>query len=94
MISDHEKRMFGNKLFHVNSENGYYVSNFEKIAKAYEIDYTTDESVAIKKINKQLIYEIRLNIDEVLTPSLSKGMPCQDMEPLIPREKFNYLNKL
>lgn len=94
MISDHEKRMFGNKLFHVNSENGYYVSNFEKIAKAYEIDYTTDESVAIKKINKQLIYEIRLNIDEVLTPSLSKGIPCQDMEPLIPREKFNYLNKL
>ncbi len=94
MIADHENKLFGNELVHVNGENGYYVPNIEKIAKAYDIDYTTDGEVVTDRTKKQVVYEIILNKEDALIPNLPKGNACQDMEPLIPRDKFDYLNNI
>jgi acetolactate synthase-1/2/3 large subunit len=93
MIADHENQLFGNNLIHVNRENGYYVLDVEKIAMAYGIDYTTDEIVATDTTKKALIYEVIFN-EDALIPNLPKGNTCQDMEPLIPRDKYDYLNNL
>lgn len=90
MISDHEKRIFGQKLVHVDEENDYYVPNLEGIARAYGFDYTTE----CDKVNVNFLYEIVYSKDISLTPNLPKGNECQNMTPLIEVTKYNYINQL
>lgn len=94
MILDHERKLFGEHLLHVNEESGYRAPDFQKIVSAYGMDYTTDETVAAKKAKGPVFYEIAIDKAIGLTPNLPKGNPCQDMEPLIERDKYDYLNTL
>lgn len=80
MISDHERDRYGEKFIHVNKETGYITPNFKHIAEAYGIH---DKLVVID-----------INEDIKLTPTLPKGRLCQDMEPAISRDRYDWLNKL
>lgn len=94
MILDHEKKIFGNDLFHVNEGNGYSTPNYQKIVLGYGMEYTTDIMTATDSSKKQIFYEISISQEIGLTPNLPKGNACQNMEPLIDRDKYNYLDQL
>lgn len=94
MIADHERKIFGEDVLHVNRETGYDTPDFKKIAEAYHIPYTTEEAAALEEEKKQLFYEIIICKDEALIPNLPKGNACQDMEPLIPRDQYENFNNL
>lgn len=94
MIKDHEEKLFGNELVHVDIETGYSTPDFEKIVHGYGVFYTKDETIAVDESKKQLVYEINFDKNILLTPILPKGNVCQDMSPLINRDKYNYLDQL
>ena len=92
MIMDHEYKLYGNNLVHVDAASGYFVPNFEKIVNGYGIEYTYDEQVAVKK--NRVVFEISTDKKEELIPNLPKGNLCQDMEPRLDMELFEFLNHL
>lgn len=94
MIADHEKKILCGKYIHVYDDCGYQAPNVEALATSYGIDYTNQLLQAIKHNNSPLIYEIKMDSDIELMPSLPKGNACQDMFPLLEREKYEALNNL
>lgn len=94
MITDHEKKMLGDNLIHVNSDTGYLVPDFQKIISGYGLKYTKDELEVVSCKDGSIFYEIVIDPVTGLSPNLPKGNACQDMEPLIERDKYDYLNQL
>lgn len=94
MILDHEKMVLGDRLIHVDELNGYTRPDFSKVAYGFGIEYTQDNIKFAECKNKPIILEIKVSSDIGLTPSLPKGKLCQDMVPMIDRDKYNYLNQL
>lgn len=80
MISDHERSLFGDRLLHVNKDNGYTPVDHRAVAAAYGIEYVLDEPQASVGVSP-LIYEIRRGAESVLTPTLPRANRCQDMFP-------------
>ncbi|MBB2182850.1 thiamine pyrophosphate-binding protein [Lachnospiraceae bacterium MD1] len=93
MIADHERKLFGNKYIHTDIKSGYTVPDLKKIAEAYNIPYTKDENIACDNKYKSIIYEIEYE-NVKLEPDLPKGNNCQDMYPLLEREKYRILDEL
>lgn len=94
MITDHEKQLLNNRLIHVNAETGYQSLDFQKVISSYEIRYTLDINEFIEWKELPIFYEIRVDSDIHLTPNLPKGNACQDLEPLIERKLYSYLNDM
>lgn len=93
MIDDHESRVLvGNKI-HVNDKTGYYALDLKKIAQAYDLNYFMFTDVDSHEPQAPYICEMEIE-SLVLTPNLPKGNPCHDMEPLMPRHLYEYLNQL
>ncbi len=94
MIADHEKTVLGGKRIHVDSDNGYSTPDFEKIVRAYGIDYTADAEKACTGSENPVVYEISYASNIGLTPSLPRGNLCQDMSPQLERERYERLDNM
>lgn len=92
MIKDHEMKMFGDRLVHVNSDNGYATPDFIKIIESYGLSVIKEREEI--KHKEAFIYEIKISSDVGLTPNLPQGRTCQDMEPRIEQSLYETLNKL
>jgi len=99
MIRHFQEIYFDANYYQTGKNNGYSVPDFEKIAYAYDISY-----VRIKEIDQisgdlfinpaPTITEFVLDYDTYVFPKLSMGRPCQDQDPLIDRELYDYLMKI
>lgn len=102
MISDHEKKIFGDRLVHVTEKTGYSIPDFAKVVHGYGIEYLSGMDEIIRKIKeidgdgirKPFVCEISFDKGIELIPNLPKGNACQDMEPLLEREVYNWLDAL
>lgn len=101
MIKDAEVKRFDGALLHTTLNSGYSVPDIQAIAKAYGIDYFYLESGSsfdcirnFSIASKPYIIEIKMSEDRSLSPSLPKGYPCQDLQPGINRELYDYLDAL
>lgn len=87
MIKDRELSVY-DKCLHTTKESGYEAPDYKSLAKAYgfECGAISDKCPAL----------IEISIDDSigLTPSLPKGKKCQDMQPTLQKEIYNYLNRL
>lgn len=93
MIREFQERNFQKKYIQSVPQNGYTIPDFEKIARAYNIDYvsvkTLDQIDAIDfNDGKPGIIEIMLHEDTYLTPRLVRGMPISYMTPEMDSEHY------
>lgn len=95
MIYDHEKKRFGEKIFHVTKESGYGVPNFKEIVKGYGIHYILGGEVKEKNLPRApYVYEIVYETEKELVPFLPKRRRCQNMEPKLEKSMYDYLNQM
>lgn len=100
MIKSHEKQKYGNKFLHTTKQSGYSCPNWEKIARAYEINYQhmneKNEVINIYKNyqKKPVIVEINISEDIDLDLYLKKGNVCQQMSPLLEEKLYNILDNM
>ena len=97
MIRDREKS-FG-MFLHTTKDSGFDSPDFKAVARAYGIAYHLMEGTGgVKVMMEQYVLPtfIEIQVDEEigLTPNLPRGVKCQDMQPALPREKYEYLNQL
>lgn len=97
MIRDREKS-YG-MFLHTTKDSGFCSPDYKMIARAYGIVYHLIKEVGDVKImmNKDVnptFIEIQVDEEIGLTPNLPRGLKCQDMQPALPREKYEYLNLL
>ena len=87
MIKDRELAVY-DKCLHTTKESGYLPPDFKALSMAYGFKYGT------LSINEPSFVEITLDESIGLTPNLPRGKKCQDMQPALNNDKFEYLNKL
>lgn len=95
MIKDREDVQFKYNV-HTTSDSGYRTPSLEDIANAYGIAYHTgvDGLKKLLPIIKPILVDRNIDGALGLTPSLPRGKKCQEMEPTLSNELFNYLNTL
>ena len=93
MIADLERKRFGS-FVHVSSTNGYNPIDIKGIAGVYKISYTNKIQHNLEQLKLPVIIELKETQEEGLIPFLPKGNQCQKMEPLLPDELYDYLEKL
>lgn len=94
MIKDRETKLYDFYL-HTTLDSGYANPDFKTIADAYRISYRMifkEEIINFESLPQ--IIELKIHDDDILSPTLPKENPCQDMFPLLDREYYDYLNKL
>lgn len=96
MIRHFQEMYFDSNYIQTVEYGGYSVPDFGKIANAYSIHYNKIHD--IKELNENIllnddsaIIEIVLNGNTYVFPKLSMGRPCQDQDPLIERNLYDYL---
>lgn len=99
MIKDRETETKKNKYLHTTKDSGYDSPNFKYIAKAYGLEYKNISSASdingiFADIHEPMVINVKIDEDDVLTPSLPKGEPFQNLFPELEKEKYNYLNSL
>lgn len=87
MIRDRELAVY-DKCLHTTDDSGYRAPDFKALSVAYGFNYGT------LSINEPSFVEITLDESIGLTPNLPRGKKCQDMQPVLNNDKFEYLNKL
>lgn len=93
MIKDRERAYYPYSL-HTTEDCGYGVPDFKAIVEAYGIDYMLYTASSLNIKNKPLLIEIKVDSSLGLSPVLPRGKRCQDMEPGLVRDKYDYLNNL
>ena len=95
MIRDQESKSYKTYV-HVSCENGYCVPDFSLIAKGYGIKFVRNyEDWENSNYEKEpLIYEIQVDSEIMLSPSLPKGNSLQRMDPPIEEALYLDLNKM
>ena len=93
MIKDREKAYYPYSL-HTTENSGYGVPDFKAIAEAYGIEYMQYPVVELSTMDKPLLMDIKVDSSLGLTPVLPRGKRCQDMEPALTNDKYNYLSDL
>lgn len=88
MIRSKQKSKYDGDFIHTTNDSGYSLPDIEAIAKAYGIEYTESADVYPS------IAEIIIDEDIDLFPNLPAGNECQDMFPLIDRQKYEILQKM
>lgn len=86
MIRDRE--LVYDKCIHTTKDSGYLAPDFKALAEAYGLNYGT-----LSKREPSLM-EIIVDESIGLTPNLPRGKKCQEMQPVLNNDKFDYLNKL
>ena len=99
MIRHFQEMYFDNNYVQTIPSGGYTVPDFGAVAKAYKIPYTLIENE--DDIDEKLFdakgpqfIEVRIAEPTYVFPKLEYGKPNQDQEPLLPREKYDYLMAL
>lgn len=97
MIRDRE--LTYGKFLHTTQSSGFGSPNYKGIAKAYGLSYyqlIANEELDSLVFNDNLpkLMEMRISEDLSLTPNLPRGAKCQDMQPALAKEKYEYLNAL
>lgn len=87
MIKDRELAVY-DKCIHTTKDSGYLAPDFKALAEAYGLKYGTLST------SGPSLMEIIMDESTGLTPNLPKGKRCQELEPSLSSEKFDYLNKL
>lgn len=87
MIKDRELAAY-NTCLHTTEDSGYLAPDFKALSLAFGINYGTFSC------NEPLLMEINVDKSIGLTPNLPRGKKCQNLQPAINNEKFEYLNKL
>jgi len=99
MIRHFQEMYFENNYVQTVPEGGYTVPDFEAIAGAYKIPYkcvTAPEDVDDKLFDvagPQFI-EVKITEPTYVFPKLEFGKPNQDQEPLLDRNKYNFIMTL
>lgn len=91
MIKDRELLNYG-RCLHSTKDSGFGSPDYKKLASAYKINYH-NQFDCIDSKEPQFV-EIRVSDELQLFPSLPRGKECQDMEPTLAKEKYDYLNSL
>lgn len=99
MIRHFQEMYFNSHYYQTIDSGGYTVPDFEKVAKAYGIDYyraKKEEDIKNLRWNAKTpeIMEICLESITYVFPKLEYGRPNQDQEPLLDRELYDNLMKL
>lgn len=99
MIRHFQEMYFQDNFFQTISTGGYTVPDFQAIADAYKIPYTSIQTLEditenIFSIDGPQLIEVKMNEPTYVVPKLEFGKPNQDQEPLLDRELYNYLNDL
>lgn len=92
MIRDAERKKGKEYYLHVDKDSGYNVPNFEKIVKAYGVNYTKDVD-EVAKLARPVVLEIIENERELL-PYIPIGRDYQDMFPLLSREEYDSIQSM
>lgn len=99
MIRHFQEMYFSGSYFQTVPEGGYTVPDFEKIAKAYGLDYARIESEA--DINRDIfsgsnpcLIEVQIHENTYVFPKLEFGKPNQDQDPKMDRDLFAALMAL
>ena len=87
MIKDRELAVY-DKCLHTTEASGYRAPDFKPLSVAYGLKYGT------LSISEPSLMEITVDESIGLTPNLPRGNKCQEMQPALDNEKFDYLNKL
>ncbi len=91
MIKDRELLVYG-RCLHTTKESGFGSPDYKNLANAYKIAYH-NQFHCVNSKEPQFI-EIRISEELKLFPNLPRGKECQDMEPTLIKEKYEYLNSL
>lgn len=99
MIRQFQEMYFNSNYVQTQSEKGYTVPNFQKLAYAYGLGYEKIidiEDVSSIKFNDGIpaIIEVVLETETYLYPKLAMNKLNQDQEPSLERELYNYIMKL
>ncbi|MDR1460552.1 MAG: thiamine pyrophosphate-binding protein [Campylobacteraceae bacterium] len=99
MIRSKQKSKFNSRFFHTTLDSGYSVPDFQAMAKVFSMPYfvITNKNNTIDKfvdLQSPCIVEIIIDDKTDIIPRLPKGCLCQDFEPFLDRDIFDYLNKL
>ena len=97
MIKDREKSL--GKYVHTTKDSGFESPSYKGIAEAYGISYQIYDTSLItnnflRKITFPIFVELIVNEDISLAPNLPRGTACQDMQPMLQRSQYDYLNQL
>ena len=97
MIRDRE--LSYRKFLHTTKNSGFGSPNYKSIAEAYDLNYyLLNEEIELDSLmsynNLPKLVEMCISEDLSLTPNLPKGAKCQDMQPALAKEKYEYLNAL
>ena len=79
--------------------HGYDVPDLSRIAKAYDLEYhriVTKEQIksSLFEGDRPSLIEVCIPENTYVYPKLRFGEPNQDQEPLLPRDKYNWLMSL
>ena len=99
MIRHFQEMYFENNFVQTVPSGGYTVPDFGALAAAYKIPYVLIDN--LNKIDDKLFVpdgpqfiEVRIDEPTYVFPKLEFGKPNQDQEPLLDREKYNYIMSL
>ena len=87
MIKDRELAAY-DKCLHTTEDSGYRSPNFKALSMAYGFKYGT------LSISEPSLVEVAVDESIGLTPNLPRGKKCQELQPALDNDKFDYLNKL
>jgi acetolactate synthase-1/2/3 large subunit len=96
MIRQFQEKNFNANYYLTTLESEYAVPSFDKIAKAYGLEYkkiTSLDETGDKLITDEHPVFIEVQYDPVtyLSPNFSSGRPLDDMEPLMDRDLYEEL---
>jgi len=99
MIRHFQEMYFGDNYYQTIPSGGYVAPDFEKISKAYGLEYVcvaSEEEINAQIFagNRPCVIEVKINENTYVFPKLEFGKPNQDQEPLMDRELFEALMAL
>lgn len=99
MIRHFQEMYFENNYYQTVADGGYTTPDFEKIAKAYGLEYyRIEDKDSLEKYeyvsDKMMLVEMVLNEPTYVFPKLRFGCSNQDQEPLLDRKLFDELMEM
>jgi acetolactate synthase-1/2/3 large subunit len=101
MIRDEQEYKFNSHFVHSTPDSGYSAPDFHAIARAYSIPFNSFSEGDILPMAACLfpekgpnIIELKINEKTNVLPKLPKGRSCQDFDPRLDQEIYEYLNNL
>jgi acetolactate synthase-1/2/3 large subunit len=101
MIRDEQEYKFNSHFVHSTFDSGYSVPDFGAVARAYSIPFDSFSEGDILPLAACLfpekgpnIIELKINEKTNVLPKLPRGRSCQDFDPRLDREMYEYLDSL